>query len=139
MERYKEKVGKIHYSSSFPTKKDFLKLIVYRIVFLVLFCISLYLMYSYIQEPYHPVRFRQMNDGRMIDMTHSIFIVSFFIALLSFIKVFTCSYKVYIIGEKGCIVYTFKTKKHYSVKTQMFHGSKVKFEECLQNVVDEKL
>jgi len=132
-----QEMGKSHYISTFPTKKDFQKLLIYRVIFFVLFCFVLYLMYDYAQELFHPQHYKQMNDGRMIDMTHSLFVLYLFIILVSFVKLFTCSFKLYVVGDKGCIVYTFKTSKYYTTKQKLFSDNNFRLSDCLDEFEDE--
>jgi len=114
-------IGKPHYISKLPTKKDFQKLTIYRLVFLLICLLGIYLMYDYSQELFHPARYKYMNDGRMIDMTHSLFLIYFFVSIGAFIKLFTYSFELFVVGEKGLILYRYKSAKYYTIKKQLFN------------------
>jgi len=132
------KIGKPHYISKIPTKQDFQKILIYRVLFFVLFCFVLFLMYDYTQESFHSKQYRIMNDGRIIDMTYSLFVFYIFIALALFIKLFTCSFKLYIVGDKGCIVYKFKTSKYYITKQKLFSDDNFRLKDTLEEFEDEE-
>ncbi|WP_457749133.1 hypothetical protein [Sulfurimonas sp.] len=114
-------IGKPHYISKLPTKKDFQKLFFYRVLFLLICLLGFYLMYDYSQGLFHPARYSSMNDGRMIDMRHSLFVVYLFVSVGAFIKLLTCSFKLFVVGDKGVMLYRYKSTKHYTMKKQLFN------------------
>jgi hypothetical protein len=131
-------IGKPHYISKLPTKKDFQKLIIYRLVFLLICLLGIYLMYDYSQELFHPARYKYMNDGSIIDMTYSLFILYLFMALALCIKLFTYSFKLYVVGDKGCVVYKFKTSKYYTTKQKLFSDNNFRLNDTLEEFEDEE-
>jgi len=132
------KIGKPRYISKIPTKQDFQKILIYRVLFFVLFCFVLFLMYDYTQESFHSAQYKIMNDGRIIDMTHSLFVLYLFIALVSFIKLFICSFKLYVVGDKGCVVYKFKTSKYYTTKQKLFSDDNFRLNDTLEEFENEE-
>ena len=113
-------IGKLHYISKLPTKQDFQKLVFFKIVLFILFCVALYMMNDYMQDYFHQPHYKQLNDGRIVDIEPNIFIIYSIIAIYTLVKIFTHSFKLYIVGDKGCCVFSFKSKKNYSLKIKLF-------------------
>ena len=125
-------IGKVYYVSELPTKKEIQSLIFYRITFFIGFVLALYLMYDYLQDPFHYPRYKQMNDGRIIDIEPNIFFIYVIVAIYTLVQFIFYSLKIYIVGNKGCVLYTFRIPKSHSMKQRLFCDDNFKLEECMK-------